>query len=255
MPDLSGLVGFPPFELDAEHKMVYRGCDPVEIHATPMRLLIYLAQNRNRIVPRSELLAHVWSDSVVSETAVSSALNELRHALDDDGSSQKVIRTERGRGYQFVGGGPTRPGQPQLKHAPELSNLVSIAVLPFIDMSAHRDRGYVADGLTEEITNELVHLDGIRVAARTSCFVFKETVLDVRDIGAMMNVEAVVEGSIRSQADRLRICAQLIRTSDGFHLWSDIFERNASNIIGVEIEIAESVASALKVEIAGAQEK
>jgi len=122
-------------------------------------------------------------------------------------------------------------------------------------MGAHRDRGYVTNGLTEEITNELVHLNGIRVAARTSSFAFKKMVLDVREIGAMMNVEAVIEGSIRSQADGLRICAQLVRTSDGFYLWSDTFERNANNIIGVEIEIAKFVAVVLREEIAGAQKK
>jgi TolB-like protein len=250
MPNSKEHIRFPPFELDAEHAMLYRRGHPIDIHATPMRLLVYLAQHRSRIVPKSELLAHVWSDAVVSETVVSSALNELRRALNDDGALQKVIRTERGRGYQFVGENQKHPVPSHSDDSLDQPNLVSIAVLPFIDMSADRDHGHIADGLTEEITNELVHVDGIRVAARTSCFVFKETAMDIREIGTVMGVEAAIEGSIRTQADRVRVCAQLVRTSDGFHLWSNIFERDASNIIGVEIEIAESVASALKVELA-----
>ena len=113
-------------------------------------------------------------------------------------------------------------------------------------MSPDGDQEYLADGMAEEIINELVHIHSLLVVARTSSFAFKNTALDIREIGASMGVAAVVEGSVRKENEKLRVSAQLIRTSDGFHLWSDTFDHTLGNILEFQTKIAESVAVAIE---------
>jgi TolB-like protein len=251
MEKRQGSIRFPPFALDLERSVLCRDAGAIEIHATPLRLLIYLVQNRDRMVSKSELLDHVWSDALVSEAAVSSAVNELRRVLGDSGACQAAIRTERGRGYRFVADIECTSGDEPLERGTGRSDRVAVAVLPFVDMSPDRDQEYLADGIAEEIINELVHIHGLLVVARTSSFAFKNTALDIREIGASMGVAAVVEGSVRKENEKLRVSAQLIRTSDGIHLWSETFDHTLGNVLDVETKIAESVALALVAQLIG----
>ena len=125
----------------------------------------------------------------------------------------------------------------------------SIAVLAFEDMSPARDQGYFCDGLAEEIINDLARVDGLRVASRTSSFAYKDRPEDIRVIGQKLNVESVLEGSVRKTDDRLRITTQLINAADGYHIWSRIYDREVQDIFAVQLEIAHSIARALKVEL------
>jgi len=122
----------------------------------------------------------------------------------------------------------------------------SIAVLPFVNMSSDKENEYFSDGMTEELINALAHIDGLRVASRTSAFAFKGKDIDVRQIGEKLNVGAVLEGSIRRDADRLRISAQLINVADGYHIWSNVYEREVKNIFALEDELVRSIVQALK---------
>jgi TolB-like protein len=121
----------------------------------------------------------------------------------------------------------------------------SIAVLPFVNMSADEDREYFSDGMTEEIINALVRIPGLDVAARTSVFAYKGMNRDVRELGAELNVAHVLEGSVRSDAGSVRITAQLIKVDDGFHLWSETFDRELVNVFAIQEEIASSIAAVL----------
>jgi adenylate cyclase len=123
----------------------------------------------------------------------------------------------------------------------------SVAVLPFIAMSNGPDDEYFADGLTEEILNSLAQLPELLVTARTSAFAFKGQDIAITEIAAKLKVAHVVEGSVRRAGDQLRITAQLIRASDGFHLWSDTYDRSGEDSFGVQGEIAEKIAAALDV--------
>ncbi|MGB5748481.1 MAG: hypothetical protein WBM69_15990 [Desulfobacterales bacterium] len=125
----------------------------------------------------------------------------------------------------------------------------SIAVLAFEDMSPDRDQGYFCDGLAEEIINDLARVQGLRVASRTSSFAYKDKSEDIRVIGQKLNVESVLEGSVRKTDDRLRITAQLINAADGFHIWSKNYDREVQDIFAIQLEIAHSIARALKVEL------
>jgi adenylate cyclase len=126
----------------------------------------------------------------------------------------------------------------------------SIAVLPFVDLSQAHDQEYFCDGISEEILDALAKIEGLRVVARTSSFSFKGKNVDVAEIGRKLNVQNVLEGSLRREGDRIRITAQLINARDGFHIWSDTFERELQGVFAVQDEITRSIVSALKIKLA-----
>jgi TolB-like protein/Tfp pilus assembly protein PilF len=131
----------------------------------------------------------------------------------------------------------------------------AIAVLPFVDMSADKSQEYFTDGLTEELIDALAKVPGLRVVARTSSFAFKGKQQDIREIGGTLKVGMVLEGSVRQTGERLRITAQLNSVKDGFHIWSDTYERDRRDIFAVQEEIARAVAAALKIRLAAQPNK
>jgi adenylate cyclase len=138
-------------------------------------------------------------------------------------------------------------------HAARAESLESIAVLPFANMSGDPGQEPFADGISEEILNALAQVEGLSVAARTSAFAFKKTDTDVRDIARKLGVASVLEGSVRKQGDRLRITAQLINAGNGYHMWSETFDRGAHDIFAVQDEIARAIVDALKIKLSGAR--
>jgi serine/threonine protein kinase/Tfp pilus assembly protein PilF len=125
----------------------------------------------------------------------------------------------------------------------------SIAVLPFADLSASHDQEYFSDGLAEEILNDLSRIPNLKVAARGSAFQFKGKNEDLRDVGRKLNVESVLEGSVRSEGTRVRITAQLVKAGDGFQLWSDSYDRDLKDIFAVQDDIARAVTSSLQLKL------
>lgn len=134
--------------------------------------------------------------------------------------------------------------------APETtSREESIAVLPFVDMSPQSDQAYFADGISEEILNVLVKTHSLKVAGRTSSFQFRGRNEDLRTIGEKLGVEHILEGSIRKASNRVRITAQLVKADDGFHLWSETYDRDLTDIFAIQDEIARAITDALAIEL------
>ena len=131
------------------------------------------------------------------------------------------------------------------------SEVPSIAVLPFANMSADPEQEYFCEGMAEEIINALTTVDGLHVASRTSAFLAKEKRFDIAEIGARLKVGAVLEGSVRKAGTRLRVTAQLINVGDGFHLWSERYDREMDDVFAVQDEIARAVVEKLKVQLLG----
>lgn len=125
----------------------------------------------------------------------------------------------------------------------------SIAVLPFKDMSPQRDQDFLCEGLAEELINALAQVKGLKVAARTSAFSFKGKDVDIREIGRQLNVGSILEGSVQKSGTHLRVTTQLICVADGYHLWSDRFDRNIKDVFAVQDEISMAVVEKLKVEL------
>ena len=127
----------------------------------------------------------------------------------------------------------------------------SVAILPFADMSEAHDQDYFCDGLAEEILNALAKIRDLRVASRTSSFRFRDGSVDAREIGRALNVAAIMEGSVRKAGERVRVTAQLVDATNGYHLWSENFDRKLEDIFAIQEEIARSVARALRVSLKG----
>lgn len=127
----------------------------------------------------------------------------------------------------------------------------SVAVLPFTEFGDNGSTGYLGDGIAGELLNSLTGIDGLRVAARTSSFAFRDGATDIREIGRQLNVDAVVEGTLRTDGERVRITIQLIDVADGFNLWSRTYSRDLDGILDLQEEIARAVVSALSIELLG----
>jgi adenylate cyclase len=137
----------------------------------------------------------------------------------------------------------------QIKKSPEKS----IAVLPFINMSNDPEQEYFSDGIAEEILNSLAHVKDLKVAGRTSSYQFKGKNVDLREVGDKLGVSTVLEGSVRKQANHLRISAQLINVEDGFQMWSERYDRDLDDIFVIQDEIAMTITEKLKITLLAAE--
>ena len=139
-------------------------------------------------------------------------------------------------------------GLQQAREVP--GNNRSLAVLPFVDLSTNKDQEYFSDGISEELLATLAKVDGLRVAARTSSFSFKNALVDVRQIGRALNVGSVLEGSVRRDGKHLRVTAELIDVASGFDLWSENYERDVDDLLAVQDQITHAIIGALKIKLA-----
>lgn len=155
----------------------------------------------------------------------------LPRFLPSDGAAQTPVVAE----------GSGKPSEA----TPNEPNDASIAVLPFADLSKAQDQEYFADGISEELLNVLAQVQGMKVAGRTSSFAFKGRNEDLREIGRILNVAHILEGSVRSEGDKVRVTAQLIQVSDGFHLWSETYDRDLTSIFEVQDDIAQQILVAM----------
>ncbi|HUQ10701.1 MAG TPA: winged helix-turn-helix domain-containing protein [Steroidobacteraceae bacterium] len=211
-------------------------------------------------ISKQDLFANVWRGTVVSDDALVTCVQELRKALRDDAKQPLYIETRHRLGYRFVAtvsGLSVIPADTQAlppsaigDTARESAGVVqrdgaAIAVLPFADMSPQRDQDFLCEGLAEELIDALTHIDGLRVAARTSSFQFRGD-HDLREVARKLGVGSLLEGSVRKAGERLRITVQLIDVDSGYHKWSERFERSAADVFAVQDEIAETVANLLR---------
>ena len=178
----------------------------------------------------------------------------VQKAMAKDPADRYASAAQFAQALGTVGGASTPPGTAHATPAASAAAPKSIAVLPFVNMSADAENEYFTDGMAEEIINALSKIQRLRVAARTSSFAFKGKNVDVRTIGEQLNVAAVLEGSVRKAGSKLRVTAQLVSVSDGYHLWSERFDRELEDVFAIQDEIAASIVRALRV-VLSEQEK
>jgi serine/threonine protein kinase/Tfp pilus assembly protein PilF len=164
----------------------------------------------------------------------------VEEILGDLGKIEKGIPTTEKQAVKF---------KPDIEPPSEQKWEKSIAVLPFTNMSADPEQEYFCDGIAEEIINALTNVESLRVVARTSAFSFKGKNVNIRDIGKELNVESILEGSVRKAGNRLRIMAQLISVSDGYHIWSERFDRELDDVFAIQDEISLAIVGRLKVKL------
>jgi TolB-like protein/Tfp pilus assembly protein PilF len=237
-------IRFGRAELRAsERQLLVDGC-PVALGARAFDVLSLLIEHRDRVVTKDELLQVVWPGLVVEENNLQVQISNLRKCL-----GAGAITTIPGRGYRFTL--TVASGRSDVCTGAKTETAIdrSIAVLPFVDMSETKDQEYFSDGLSEELIAMLTKVPGLRVPARTSSFYFKGKQSTVAEIAKALRVAYVLEGSVRKAGNRLRITAQLIRVDNGYHLWSESYDRDLDDLFKVQDEIASAVVNALKISL------
>ena len=162
---------------------------------------------------------------------------------------RRCLQKLPGQRFQTMGELRAALEQPATEPSTLLARAPSIAVLPFANMSADKENEYFSDGLTEEIINALANMPGVKVAGRTSSFFFRGKDLEFGEIGKRLNVDHILEGSVRKAGSRIRVTAQLITVADGFHLWSETYDRELTDIFALQDEVTNAIARALQVRL------
>jgi adenylate cyclase len=236
---ISQPIRFGTFELDLRARELRKEGFKVKLQEQPFQILTMLLESPGQLVTREELRNRLWpSDTFVDfDHGLNKAINKLREALGDSAEKPHFIATLARRGYRFL----ESPAVPISE--------ASIAVLPFLSLSADSENELFADGMTEEIISTLMQVKNLHVVARTSSFSFKGKHVDLRTVGQQLNVRTVLEGSVRRSGNRLRITAQLVNAADGYHLWSQRYDRELKDIFVTQEEIAKSIAETLEVTI------
>jgi len=217
----------------------------VRLEPKVMEVLLCLAEHPGETLSKEQLFQAVWPNIIVTEDVLKRCIVELRRAFDDDARNPHIIETISKRGYRLLA--PVSALAAAAAPAPTESAVTdSIVVLPFANMSADPENEYFADGITEEIIDALAQIPGLHVVARSSAFSFKGKYIDLRIVGEQLKVRTVLEGSVRRADNRLRITAQLVSTEDGYHLWSERYEREMKDVFAIQEEIAQAIAQRLK---------
>jgi TolB-like protein len=229
-------VRFGEFELDHSGEL-RSGGRKIKLQEQPLQILRILTERPGEIVTREELRQKVWqSDTFVDfDHGINNAIKRLREALGDTAETPRYVETLPRRGYRFLNAVATT--------SPE----ISIAVLPFLSLSSDPDNEIFADGMCEEIISSLAQIKNLRVIARTSSFSFKGKYVDLRVIGEQLNVRTILEGSVRKSGNRLKITVQLVNAADGYHLWSETYDREMKDMFAIQEEIANAIVQRLKV--------
>jgi TolB-like protein len=270
-PDASvpSTVRFGVFELDLRAAELRKNGHKIRLQEQPFQILVELLACPGEVVLREEIRRKLWPNNTVVEFehSINAAVKRLRDSLQDSAENPRYIETLARRGYRFIAPVSREPEKPSQQgvapFAPAAASSLagatwgrpeqraSVAVLPFANTSGEPENEYFSDGLAEEIINELAHVPGLKVIARTSAFAFKGKQDDIRVIASALGVANIVEGSVRRAGTRVRVTAELIAAIDGCHLWSERYDREMADIFAVQGEIAQAVATALRVHLTG----
>jgi TolB-like protein len=265
---------FGSYKLDPDRRELTRGSDTIALGPRAFDLLLYLVQHSERVVGKQELLHVIWGGRIVSESTMTSHVNAVRNAIGDSGSEQRLVRTVARKGFRFVadvqvtdrtnqtgitGQEPTAANTLPAP-APRVDGRPSIAVMPFLNLSADPAQEYFADGVVEDIIAALSRLGWLFVIARNSSFTYKGRAVDVKQVGGDLGVWYLLEGSIRRAEDRVRITGQLIEAPTGLTVWAERFEASLNDVFQVQDEVVASVVGAIvpqleRAEIERAQRK
>lgn len=282
------VLRFGEFELDVVAYQLRRAGEPVPLERRPMDLLILLATRHGELVTRADIVDHLWGKDVFVdvETGIHTAVRKIRRALEDSTDAPSFVETVPGRGYRFVA-----PVAVESSAAPQPASVattpaeterrrlllkiaigvlavavsaavlwtkrdrpptsVSLAVLPFDNVTGEREQQYLANGLTEEMIAALGQIDPdrLRVLGRTSTIAYRGTQKSALQIGNELGVDYLVEGTVQAEHERVRVTSRLIRARDQLQLWSAVYDRTDTSILGLQSELSAAIAEQIRLRL------
>src|SRR4029077_19711640 len=240
---MAGRYRFGEVEVDVQGFRLLKGGRQVPVEPKALNLLIFLVENPHRLVERQKLIDAVWGDAFVTDHVLNRAVGLLRKLLDDDPKQPRYIETVPTLGYRFIA-----------DVAPDASAGIrprpaSVAVLPFVNLSADPENEFFADGITEDVIAHLAKIRSLKVISRSSVIAFKKRDRNLREIGEKLGAATLLDGSVRRAGNRVRIVAQLIEGSTDEHIWGDTYDRDLTDIFAIQTDVALNIANALRAEL------
>ena len=251
------IFAFDDFELDVGAVELRRCGAVVAVEPQVFALLLLLAENRERMVSKDEIIEKIWDGRIVSESALTSRIKSARQALGDDGKAQKFIRTIHGQGFRFVAEAktiaparvaPLESADPAPRENP-VADRPSIAVLPFRLVGVAGPHGAIADALPHELISELARMRWLFVIARGSSFRVRGPDPDIAQIGAALGVRYCMSGMIEIAGARIVVTVELADTSDSGVVWSERYAATIDDIYEIRTRIVASIISSLEIQI------
>jgi TolB-like protein len=237
-PSRSGTVRFGVYELDVRGGELRQEGVRVKLQEQPFHILQILLERPGEVVTREELRQRIWPpDTFVDfDHGINNAIKRLRAALNDSAETPRYIQTVASRGYRFIASMNV-----------SLRRIESLAVLPLENLSRDSEQEYFAEGLTEELTTTLAKIRELRVVSRTSAMAYRDVHKPLREIARELGVDAIVEGTVLRVGQQVRVTAQLIDVSEERHLWAESYERNLSDVLTLQGEVAQAIAREVSV--------
>jgi TolB-like protein/Flp pilus assembly protein TadD len=263
---MAGTYLLGPFRLDAETDTLFRGGEPVSLGRRAVALLRVLVEQRGIPVSKDALVEAAWAGLTVEESNLTVQIAALRRVLGEEPGGENWIETLPRRGYRFIGPASIRD-QGAVTAASQATNFpmaagssnstvpdrLSIAVLPFANISGDPEQEYFVDGVTESLTTDLSRISGAFVIARNTAFTFKGKAVDVKRLGRELNVRYVLEGSVQRGGNRLRVNVQLVDAETGNHLWAERFDKPVADLFDMQDEIVSRLANTLDAQLIAAE--
>jgi TolB-like protein/Tfp pilus assembly protein PilF len=238
------IFSFDDFTLDLTRgRLLGPGGAELKLRPKSFEVLLHLVENSRRLISKDELMAAIWRNTAVTDDSLVQCLIEVRRALGD--SVQRMIRTVPRRGYIFE----PHVVEQKLRNSSRQAPIRSIAVLPLEDLSANRAQEYFADGMTEALISNLSRIRALRVISRTSIMRYKGANKSLPEIAHELDVDALVEGSVRRSGGRVRVTTKLITAATDAPFWIREYEREVTDILKLESEIARAVANEIGIQV------
>jgi TolB-like protein len=252
----SPVYEFGDFRLDVAQRLllIKTGARPLPLTSRAFETLLYLVEHRGELLDKATLMNAIWPNVIVEENSLNQNISLLRRVLGECPGEYRFIVTVPGRGYRFIApvrtleelpGGNMTVASEHLQPRTGALARTRIAVLPFTNLTGDPSQDCFGDAIAEELINTLVQVRWFKVASRTSTFAFKGRNVDVRQIARDLDVEAVLEGSLRAVAQSIRITAQLVDGQTDHHSWSETYERGREDLSKVQDEVTVAVVDAL----------
>ncbi len=243
----SPIYEFAEYRLDAGRLMLWRVGEPIPLTPKVFDTLLLLVRRRGEILTKEELLKTIWPDTIVEENNLNQHISTLRRVLGENRGENRFIATIPGRGYRFIPEVNTLFSRAN-GNGVENQKQVRIGVLPFENLGAGEEREYFADGLTEETIAILGQIDPQHFSAigRTSVRAYKGTTKSLAEIGRELDATYLVESSLRSEGDRLRVTSRLIRVSDQLQLWSSSYDSEPDSMLTLQRELSTAIAEQIR---------
>jgi TolB-like protein/Tfp pilus assembly protein PilF len=252
----TGKLRFGDYELDIDGYELVRGGRAVKLEQMPMKLLMLLLERPGKLVTREEIAEKLWGKDVFvdQDNGLNTAVLKLRRVFKDNPQHPTFIQTVSGRGYRFIAPviAPEMKRSSGLPSPVATQKRVTLAVLPFENLSADPEQEYFSDGMTEETICHLgrINAEAMGVIARTSSMAYKHTTKNVAQIGRELGVSFLLESSVRREGTKVRVTSQLIRVEDQTHVWAATFDSDMTSSLSVQNELSMAIAEQVRIKLA-----